>query len=143
MGYTLIVLTVALFKRLIALMCLMAFGLQSMFGSSFVRCTDAEGHSKVELVCVQDERGHCATNSDTSHDEHGPCDDSPLNERVLVAGVKFKSESITLTSPELTGILPPLHAEARVSAMLRSSRASELVQQRPPIDRLRTVILQV
>lgn len=143
MGYTLILLTPPIYIRLIAMMCLLAFGLQSMFGNSFVRCTDAEGHTKIELVCVQDDDGHCATSSETAHDEHGPCDDSPLSERVLVAGVKFKSDSIPLASPELTGILPPISTEPRVSALVRNSRVAVTFQQRPPTDRLRTVILQV
>jgi len=143
MGYTLILLTPPIYLRLIAIMCLVAFGLQSMFGNSFVRCTDAEGHTKIELVCVQDDDGHCATSSGTAHDEHGPCDDSPLNERVLVTGVKFRSDPIPLAPPELTGILPTISTEPRALAMVQSSRVLVTFQQRLPIDRLRTVILQV
>ena len=121
----------------------MAFGLQSMFGTSFVRCTDAEGHTKIELGCVQDDDGHCATNSETTHDDHGPCEDSPLNERVLASGVKFKSAPIPLASPELTASLPPISPELRVFAMVRYSIVLETFQHRPRIDRLRTVILLV
>ena len=141
--YTLIELTQSLLQRLLAIICLIGLGLQCAIGTTLVRCTDAQGHSKIELVCIQNDDGQCAEDLGTSHEEHGPCKNSPLNERVLAAAVKLKSAPIAIAAPELTGILPPISSELRVSAMLQYTGFTETFQQRPPTVRLRSVILLV
>ena len=49
------------FQRLIATLCLLAFGLgQSVFATvGVLRCTDSAGESRVEFGCVKSARGDC------------------------------------------------------------------------------------
>jgi hypothetical protein len=74
-------------QRLIAILCLVAFGLgQTLFASMGVRCTDASGKTRIETACVKSSKGACVSScvevdivSDESH-EHDSADPTPCKD---------------------------------------------------------------
>jgi hypothetical protein len=87
-------------QRLIAILCLVAFGLgQTVFASMGVRCTDASGNSRIEYACIKSSQGECLTQCTepgvhaTDEDHEGdpatptPCEDEPLGSQLSAAKV--------------------------------------------------------
>ena len=87
-------------QRLIAILCLVAFGLgQTVFASMGVRCTDASGNTRIEYACIKSSQGECLTPctepgvNATDEDHEGdpatptPCEDEPLGSQLSAAKV--------------------------------------------------------
>ena len=143
--------------RLIAFLCLVAFGLgQSLFASMGVRCTDASGNSRIEYACVKTSNGACLTPSielvaheaddDHSSDPAGPtpCEDEPLGSQISAAKVIPSSVSI---DPVLAAVVVAVLWDGWPVDIEQPARSAtpEPERERPPdsLARLRTVILLV
>lgn len=143
--------------RLIALLCLVAFGLgQSLFTSMGVRCTDASGNSRIEYACVKTSNGACLTpgielvaheaDDDHSSDPAGPtpCEDEPLGSQISAAKVIPSSVSI---DPVLAALVVAVLWDGWPVDIAQPARCAtaEPERERPPdsLARLRTVILLV
>ena len=144
-------------QRLIAFLCLVAFGLgQTVFASMGVRCTDASGNTRIEYACIKSSQGECLTPCTepgvhaTDDDHEGdpttptPCEDEPLGSQLSAAKVIPSN-----------GALEPVFAAIAVAFLwdqwsfvvelpVRCARPA-LDRDRPPdtLTRLRSVILTV
>lgn len=143
--------------RLIAFLCLVAFGLgQTLFASMGVRCTDASGTSRIEYACVKASNGACLTPSsdlvahetdgDHSSDPAGelPCEDEPLGSQISAAQVIPSGVSI---DPVLAAVVVAVFWDGWPVEIDQPARSAtpEPERDRPPdsLARLRTVILIV
>ncbi len=94
-------------QRLIAVLCLLAFGLgQTVFAFRAVRCTDASGTSRVEYQCVKSDEGACLTSvaragAHEDGDDHSsdpgpsrPCEDEPLGAQA--SAVRLSPSTVVL-----------------------------------------------
>lgn len=142
--------------RLIALLCLAAFGFgQAAFLSTGVRCTDASGASRIEYVCLKSAHGSCgdlAQDQGVSHEDAGhdadtsvpdPCKDEPLKPQAAAKTI--------LTGPSLEQVFVAAVAEIRWdhwrpdANVLFQEMRPELDHDRPPdtLACLSSVILVV
>lgn len=143
------------FQRTVSLICLLACTLgQAVIGSFAVRCTDAAGHSRVELACIRDSAGQCAARcDDVSFDEDkyadhtepaAPCEDERIAETTIARTQSNGASFDPVVSQTLVafGIAP---SWALSEAIPSFARGFEVRHGRPPdaLARLRTVILLV
>ncbi|MFN0133815.1 MAG: hypothetical protein ACKVW3_14950 [Phycisphaerales bacterium] len=145
-------------QRLIAVLCLLAFGLgQMLCVSRAVRCRDASGGSRIELVCVKSSTGACLASCDdsnrtrhpesVSHSPDGPvqpCEDEPLVDQAAVAKALPKpiADSPLAAAIVMAVLVHVLEfAEPDIQRVFSTGSGRD----RPPdaIARLRTVILIV
>jgi hypothetical protein len=93
------------FQRLVACICLLAFGLNTMvFARGLVRCTDENGSTRMEWGCEKDGLGHCRVVCDGSadqdepidHPESEPCDDTPATTTLVMASRAVSAKDLTL-----------------------------------------------
>lgn len=151
----------AVFQRLIAILCLLGFGLgQSAVAPLFVRCQDASGKSSIEFACDKTADGSCLTacslrsghapddaapcdDEDGDHTPH-PCKDTPLGESMHAS--KFLPRSHTIDPVQFID-LPPFFAQTIVWSDLAAPHAAAPLPPiaRPPdaVARLRTIIMIV
>ena len=145
-------------QRLIALLCLVAFGLgQTLFVSVAVRCRDASGESRIELGCLKSSTGAClascndaeATDDAQSDAERPngpvqPCEDEPLVEPTAVAKALPKHVTYDTAAAAILVAVLVYSFEFAEPDTERGSRAGS-GRDHPPdaISRLRTVILLV
>lgn len=97
-----------LVQRVIAIVCLMAFGLgQTVLASAAVRCTDAWGTTRLELACIKNSLGSCGTTCSepgeaeamdggrpTVPSETAPCEDEPIGAQATTARPSSTSVSL-------------------------------------------------
>jgi len=143
--------------RLIALLCLVAFGLgQAMFTSMGVWCTDASGDTRFEFACLKSSSGACLTlgieasehEADEDHSSDPvvptPCEDQPLGSQASTA--KLIPSRVSL-DPVFAAVIVAVLWEAGSGDGDQLSRSAAPVRdrERPPdsLARLRTVILLV
>ena len=144
-------------QRLIATLCLVAFGLgQTVFASMGVRCTDASGNTRIEYACIKSAQGTCLTPctdpgvhaTDADHKEDPvaptPCEDEPLGSQLSAAKVIPSSGAL---APVFAAIAVALVWDQwclAVEVPVGCVRPA-LDRDRPPdsLTRLRTVILLV
>lgn len=148
-------------QRLIALVCLVAFGLgQTVFASMAVRCRDASGQTRIELGCAKTVSGACVSSCDGSALDNAdsiaspdgdhepavpmaPCQDEPLTQSFPVLKSTSSATSVVFTEAFFVAVLTlVMDWDAREPV---ESRARATDRDRPPdeIARLRTVILIV
>lgn len=145
-------------QRLIAVLCLLAFGLgQLLCVSMLVRCRDASGESRIELGCLKSSTGaflascddaedadHLQSDADRPYGPVQPCEDEPLVEPTSVAKALPKNVTYdTVAAAIVVAIL--VHsfefAEPDTQRVFRAGSGRD-----HPLDaiaRLRTVILLV
>lgn len=151
----------AVFQRLIAILCLMGFGLgQCAVAPFFVRCQDASGKTSIEFACDKTSDGSCLTacnvrsgsapvvalpcdDEDGDHTPH-PCKDTPLGESMHASKLLPRSQSVDQV---LLLVVPVVFVDRIVWSDLIASEPAAPVPPiaRPPdtVARLRTVILNV
>lgn len=146
-----------LVQRLIAVLCLVAFGLGQGIASSFlVRCEDGTG-SRFEFACARTSDGSCLDACDQvdgpvdhadaqptdDHDPH-PCKDTPVGDTHAAAKIAPKSSAPEL--PELTAMATAIAYHAAVfDTPNPRMHVVPRTNEKPPdtTARLRTVILVV
>ena len=146
-----------LVQRLIAVICLLAFGLGQAVSASFlVRCEDGTG-SRFEFACERTSDGSCVDACEQvdgpvddadaqTTDDHAPhpCKDTPVSD--THAAAKMAAKARALESPELTAMAAAI---AYYVAVLDTPKPSvhfvPRANEKPPdtTERLRTVILVV
>jgi len=144
-------------QRLIAFLCLVAFGLgQTVFASMGVRCTDASGSTRIEYACIKTSQGVCLTPCvdpavHAADDDHGadpvpptPCEDEPLASQASAA--KLIPSSVSF-EPVFAAVVVAIlwdHWSFTIDQSV-SPRHPEVDRDRPPdsLARLRSVILIV
>lgn len=143
--------------RLIAALCLVAFGLgQAAFTSIAVRCTDASGHTRIEYACVKSPKGACLTpcaepGVHAADDDHTgdptqptPCEDEPLGPQFSAARVGAASETMEVI---VAAVLSVVLWDQCPFVVDEPARCAQQVanRDRPPdsLVRLRSVILTV
>lgn len=148
-------------QRLIALVCLVAFGLgQTVFASMAVRCRDASGQTRIELGCAKTVSGACVSSCDGSALDNAvssappvgdhelaaptaPCQDEPLTQSLPVLKSTSTVSSVVFTDAFLVAVLTFVMDWDAGEPVQSLARATD--RDRPPdeIARLRTVILIV
>lgn len=143
--------------RLIAVLCLVAFGLGQGIASSFlVRCEDGTG-SRFEFACARTSDGSCLDACDQldgpvddadarttdDHDPH-PCKDTPVGDTHAAAKIAPKASASEL--PELTAMAAAIAYHVAVFDTPKPRvHVVPRTNEKPPdtTARLRTVILVV
>lgn len=146
-------------QRLIALVCLVAFGLGQLVFASTVRCRDASGQSRIEFGCVKSPSGACLTTCDDGGAlDHGPesltssdvpagptlpCQDEPLAESVPVVKSPGSTPSVAIVATVVLAVLTFGIDWDNAEPVRPFGGATD--RDRPPdeIAHLRTVILLV
>lgn len=146
-----------LIHRTVLILCLVAFGLgQAVFTSVGVRCMDASGNTRIELVCVKSDKDHCQSlcSDDAQTDEdrgtkdaplsHAPCEDEPLSqEATAVRPITFRA----MLEPAVVPVFICFTIDCWALPGVRSVSFSHarFDPDRPPeqLSTLRTVILIV
>lgn len=144
-------------QRLIAFLCLVAFGLgQTVFASMGVRCTDASGNTRIEYACIKSSQGECLTPCTepgvhaTDDDHEGdpttptPCEDEPLGSQLSAAKVIPSNGALEPVFAAIAVALLWDQWSFAVELPVRCARPA-LDRDRPPdaLTRLRSVILTV
>ncbi len=149
-------------QRLIALLCLVAFGLgQSAFGPWLVKCEGATGQTSFELWCFKSADGSCRTECDSniSHspedgstpaDEEGaehppiPCKDTPIGGPANAAKILPRSRSIDPVQFVAEVVLIPRPASwAEPPAPALAEPVSAIVRPPDALARLGAIIMTV
>ena len=145
------------FQRLIATLCLVAFGFgQTVFASIGVRCTDASGTSRFEYACLKSSQGACLTpcaapGAHADSDDHAsdpvqptPCEDEPLGTQATAAKV---IPSGLVIQPVFAAVVVAILWEHWSFSSIEPTISFQLCRDRdrPPdaLSRLRSVILLV
>lgn len=92
--------------RLLAALCILAFGLSQAVSYLGVRCRDsASGETRFELVCVKSTQGgcvtaneHCSTNPEAGDAQNSSCQDEPMGQQAVVANLLRTSGDIAIAS---------------------------------------------
>jgi len=147
----------AIAQRLIALVCLVAFGLGQVFFSSLgVRCTDASGVTRIEYACIKTTQGACLTpceapeahSAEDNHDSDPvaptPCEDEPLGVQMsAVRQGQTSHASVPVFAMVMVAVLEtPWSIDHIPPGCVRRSKTE---RERPPdsLARMRCVILTV
>lgn len=146
-----------LVQRLIAVLCLFAFGLGQAVSASFlVRCEDGTG-SRLEFACERTSDGSCVNACDQldgpvddagaqttdDHDPH-PCKDTPVSDTHAAAKMAAKARALELS--ELTAMAAAIACHVGVFDTPKPGvHFVPRPNEKPPdtTARLRTVILVV
>lgn len=146
----------SLTQRLIAILCLLAFGLGQTLAVPLVRCTDESGTTRIEFACMKSAQGACLTPciepglhaADDNHESDPvtptPCEDEPLGSHASAA--KLIPPSVSLELVCATVVVAILWDNwSFTTDQPASPRHPEVDRDRPPdsLARLRSVILIV
>ena len=141
------------FQRLIAALCLVAFGFgQVVFGTLGVRCEDAAGQSRFELACATTPDGSCLNACKSAPEDSVPCEDDgehaphPCKDIPVGEAAKVVLRKVVFEPVQMFAVLEVLTEQISVQRDPASAPSVPAwVNARPPdtVARLRTVILVV
>ena len=140
--------------RLLAALCILAFGLSQAVSSLGVRCRDSvSGEIRLELVCVKSVRGGCVTATNEyrgateTHIRSSPCQDEPIGQPGFFAKLIRSTEGGGSGFIAIPGALPDVTMPYGWSATIVACPLAVTGRHggQPPgsLACLRTVILRV
>jgi len=139
-----------LLHRVIAVICMLATGFQTVAGGLLVHCKEANGTSHLEWGgCGRDEMGRCAKPCSPEHSDDpessttNPCQDEPVKSSLGASPVRAAAWTITaeLPQPELAAVFFPADRPSQgLSVRCAGTRATAAP---PDIACIRSIVMLV